>query len=266
MQKCSRSSIPVKQARSLQQRKVRQTSGLFLVEGIHAIGQAVDSATIIESLFFSPQLLKNSYAQELLEQQARNGIPCYEVDAPTFQTIAEKDNPQGLLAVVRRKDYQLSALNPNNFSCGVALIAPQDPGNIGTILRTVDAVAASGIIMTQPCVDIGHPTLVRASMGVIFWQPLISTTFDDFINWASTHCYHIYGTSAHAKQSYLEIIHYPKPLILLLGSEREGLSPMQTAVCEVLINLPMLGKTTSLNLSVAAGVLLYDVLSKNSPL
>jgi TrmH family RNA methyltransferase len=102
-------------------------------------------------------------------------------------------------------------------------------------------------------------------MGALFWLPIVQTSFTEFVNWTSTHAYQIYGTSARASQDYRAIERYETPCILLLGSEREGLSPEQTEICHYRVRLPMVGKATSLNLAVAAGILLYDMLEKRAP-
>jgi TrmH family RNA methyltransferase len=99
-------------------------------------------------------------------------------------------------------------------------------------------------------------------MGSIFWYPIISATFTSFAQWAYTHGYHIYGTSAHGNQDYRAIERYETPLILLMGSERDGLNAAQTAICEVMLLMPMKGHVTSLNLAVAAGVMLYSIMNK----
>ena len=114
------------------------------------------------------------------------------------------------------------------FAWGVALVAPQDPGNLGTILRTVDAVGASGLLLLDSSVDLYHPSAVRASMGAMFWLPVVSTSFADFVAWSRGHGYHVYGTSAHAPVDYQDVPAYAWPRILLLGSERQGLTEEQT--------------------------------------
>ena len=179
-----------------------------------------------------------------------------------FAALADKENPQGLLALVHQQERSLAELNPQNFPWGVALVAPQDPGNLGTILRTMDAVGASGLLLLDSSVDLYHPNAVRASMGAMFWLPVVSASFADFAAWSRGYGYHIYGTSAHAQVDYRDVPAYAWPRILLLGSEREGLTEeqMQSLRCDV--RLPMLGRATSLNLGVAAGVMLYAMLER----
>ncbi|HSF81303.1 MAG TPA: RNA methyltransferase [Anaerolineales bacterium] len=262
----SRNNSKVKQARALRQRKERQASGLFLVEGIFQVGEAVaaqDASKIrIEALYYAPDLLKSDFARELIRQQSSRGIECYATAADVFQSMAEKDNPQGILAVVESPTAHLGELQPETAPWVVAVVAPQDPGNVGTILRSIDSVGASALLLLDSSIDPFHPGAVRASMGAIFWYPLICTTFVEFAQWAAKYDYHVYGTSAHGRVDYREVQQYEHPLVLLLGSEREGLTHEQAAVCQELVRLPMRGRATSLNLAVAAGVMLYDIYSK----
>ncbi len=249
----------VKQVRALQQRKVRDETGLFVVEGIRHVGEAVEAKAQVEYICYAPDLLQSDFAYRLLEQQLALGHRCYALAPEVFRSLAEKENPQGILAVVRQPHTALADLNPGNLPWGVALVAPQDPGNIGTVLRTMDAVGASGLLLLDGGADPAHPNAVRASMGAQFWLPVVSAKFADFAVWAAGHGYHLYGTSAHGSVDYRTVTTYARPCILLLGSEQKGLSPEQAAVCELLIRLPMQGRVSSLNLAVAAGIMLYKM-------
>ena len=258
----SHGNLKIKQARALRQRKQRDESGLFLVEGLFHIGEALTAQADIEALFYAPDLLGHAYARELIDRAAAAGAPCYETTAEVLESMAEKDNPQGVIAIARQRYRLLADLNPQNFPWGIALVAPQDPGNVGAILRTIDAVGASGLILLDGSVDPYHPTAVRASLGSIFWYPIVSTDFGEWSRWAQQQGYHIYGTSAKGSMDYQEIEAYEQPLVVLMGSEREGLSREQAAVCQQLVRLPMRGHVSSLNLAVATGVMLYAVLER----
>jgi RNA methyltransferase, TrmH family len=261
----SRNNPKIKQIRALRERKARQESGLVLVEGIHPVGEAVDASgstgLSIHSLFYAPDLLKSGYALLLIEQVSASGISCFPTSEEVFHTIADKENPQGILALVRPEKHILEQLHPENFPWGVALASPQDPGNLGTVLRTIDAVGASGLILIDAGVDPFHPGVVRASMGTLLWRPIVPAEFADFAGWVKAHGYHLYGTSAHGDLDY-RAVDYRKPCILLMGSEREGLTPEQKAVCETVICMPMRGRASSLNLAVATGVMLYMMMEK----
>lgn len=260
----SRSNDKVRNARALRQRKQRAESGSFLVEGIHLVGAAAESSAQIEAIFYAPDLLKSQYALELIEGASSKGVSCYPTTAEVFASMAAKEHPQGILAVVRQSGLQLSGLTPESFSWGVACIATQDPGNLGAILRTIDAVGASGLFLLDGGVDVYHPTAVRASMGAIFRHPVVNATFKDFASWAAENNYQVVGTSAHGTLDYQDISGYTKPQILLLGDERQGLTPRQVEICDLLVRIPMHGKVTSLNLAVAAGIMLYDMMTKTS--
>lgn len=264
----SRSNPKIKLVRSLRQHKTRQESGLFLIEGIRHVGEAADSRARIEFLLYSPEQLTSDYAQSLIQRIADQGIPCYPTTPEVLESVAEKENPSGLLAIARQPQHRLAEFSAASFLWGAALVDPQDPGNVGTILRTIDAVGASGLLLlssgatTSGLVDPYLPGAVRASMGALFWRPVIQATFKEFTTWSQEHGYHVYGTSAHGTADYRSIDHYELPAILLLGSERAGLTTEQARTCEQLIRLPMHGHATSLNLAVAAGILLYELLQK----
>jgi len=258
----SRSNPRIKLVRGLHQRKQRAAGGLLLTEGIHAVGQAIEAGASIAAIFYAPDLLTSDYARRLVEEQQAGGGEIYPVSTDVFISMAEKENPQGILAVVRQKSVSLEELSPQNFSWGVALITPQDAGNVGTILRTIDAVGADGLLLLDGGVDGLNPGLVRASMGAVFWHPVVSASFAGFAAWAGKHGYYIYGTSAHAGTMVGDLARYERPAVLLLGSERNGLTPEQAALCREVLCLPMQGHVSSLNLSVAAGVLLYDMLAR----
>jgi TrmH family RNA methyltransferase len=258
----SHSNPKVKQARALRQRKQRDASGLFLVEGLFHIGEALAAHAAIDAIFYAPDLIESDFARQLIDRAGAAGITCYETTAEVLASLAEKENPQGVIAVVQQQRVQLADLTPQNFPWGVAIVSPQDPGNVGTILRTIDAVGASGLMLLDSSVDPYHPTAVRASLGSIFWYPIVSTSFSEWSHWTQQQGYHIYGTSAKGSVDYKEVIAYERPLFVLLGSERAGLSPAQAAICQQLVRLPMRGHASSLNLAVAAGVVLYAVLER----
>jgi len=255
----SRTNPKIKQARALRRRKEREATSLFLVEGINHVAAAIEAGAQVEYICYAPELLTSAFAQELIERQAARGLPCHPTTPEVFQSLSEKDNPIGILAVVRQRRWTLEGLTPEAFQFGVALVSPQDPGNIGAILRTIEAVGASGLLLLDGGADAYHPNAVRASMGALFTKPVASATFGDFARWARQHGYRLIGTSAHASTDY-RTARYVFPLILLLGSEQKGLSPEQIALCDEAVHMPMLGKVSSLNLAVAAGVMLYEVI------
>jgi TrmH family RNA methyltransferase len=242
----------IKQARALHQKKARLESGLFLVEGIHHVGEAVDAGWEAESVLYAPELLTSKFARNLI---SRLGTKSQPVSAQVMESLADMENPQGILALVRQKQIRLEDLPV--IRCGVALVAPQDPGNVGTILRTMDAVGADTLFLLNGGVELYHPTVIRSSMGTVFWKPIISTSFDEFVKSTRKGNFQLVGTSAHGDVDYQTLVPMI-PWILVLGNEQKGLSTEQTNACDVTVSLPMKGRVSSLNLAVAAGVLLYQ--------
>lgn len=246
----------IKQARALHQKKARAESGLFLVEGIHHVGEAITAGWELESVIYAPELLTSDFARKLIARLPAKAQP---VSAQVMESLADKENPQGILAVVQKRQAQLSSVT--QLDTAVALVSPQDPGNVGTILRTMDAIGADALFLLDGGVELYHPTVVRSSMGTIFWKPIVQTSFEEFVGWArERHC-QLIGTSAHGDVEYQTFV--PDfPWVLVLGNEQKGLSSEQTKACDVTVSLPMKGRVSSLNLAVAAGVLLYQYSEK----
>ncbi len=253
----------VKKARALKRRKARTEHGLFLVEGLQLVGFAIEAGWDVDALIYAPDLLAGDFANTLLEKARRSGINPKSVSRQVMESLAEKENPQGILALVKQRDLGFDDLGTTRS--GVALVSPQDPGNVGTILRTIDAVGADVLFLLDPLketrssADLYHPTCVRASMGTIFWKPAVRENFINFKKWAREKDILLIGTSAKGQMNYQEIQGVNSPWLLVLGSEQKGLSVEQLASCNLTVSLPMRGKVSSLNLSVAAGVLLYTI-------
>jgi TrmH family RNA methyltransferase len=235
-------------------------SGLFLVEGILHTGEAVAAGWDIASILYAPELLSGDFAQALISQEAAQGVRCQPVSADVFGSIAEKENPQGILALVHHRHWELDGLVAPSFRRGVALVSPQDPGNVGAILRTIDAVGADALILLDGGVDPFHPSGVRASMGTLFWKPVVQASFAAFVDWAGRAGIRLVGASAHGTLDYRDAALGDQPAVLVLGSEQKGLSQEQASACDILVRLPMHGRASSLNLAVACGVLLYRLM------
>lgn len=254
----SQSNPRIKQIRGLRHRHEREQSSLFFIEGIRIVVEAVQTGAQIETLVVAPDLLKSQIAQETVEQERAQGVPVLEVSADVFKSLSVKEGPQGIGAVVHQRWEPLENVRLTRDLCWIALDAAQDPGNIGTILRTSDAVGGSGLMLLGNCADPYDPSAIRASMGAIFSQRLVKARFADFARWKERHSYTVAGTSDAASLDYREA-RYTPPLVLLMGSERQGLSPEQQAVCDTMVRIPMVGKSDSLNLAVATGIVLYEI-------
>ncbi|GAC1401791.1 MAG: RNA methyltransferase [Ktedonobacteraceae bacterium] len=254
----------IKHIRSLAHRQEREQTHFFFIEGIRLVVEAIQLHAEIQTLVYAPALLKSQFGMEIVQQQQEQGISCLEVSAEVFKSLSVKDGPQGLGAVVHQRWEQLERIQGNEGVCWVALVAAQDPGNIGTILRTSDAVGCAGLMLLGQCADPYDPNALRASMGAIFSQRLIKASFAEFVQWKREHFLPVVGTSDKGIVEYRQMT-YRSPLVLLMGSEREGLSQEQQAVCDTMVKIPMVGRSDSLNLAVATGIVLYEIFHQNMP-
>ncbi len=254
----STTNTRIKQIRSLTHRQEREQTQLFFVEGIRIVAEAIQLHAKIQVLVYAPTLLKSAFGLQLVQQQQGQGVACLEVSAEVFKSLSVKDGPQGLGAVVQQQWERLEMLNAQAGLCWIALDAAQDPGNIGTVLRTSDAVGGAGLLLLGQCADPYDAGALRASMGAIFSQRLVKASFAEFVQWKRQQALLVVGTSDSGAVPYREAT-YRRPLVLLMGSEREGLSVEQQAVCDAIVKIPMVGRSDSLNLAVATGVVLYEI-------
>lgn len=262
----SSSNERIKAIRKLQDRKTRQERGLFYVEGLRIVAEAAERGAQFETLIVAPELLKSLFGQQMVNRFIAQGVPLIEISADLFQRISLKERPQGLAAVVYQRWLSLTEVgheNKNGLPGGtwVALDAVADPGNLGTILRTHDAVGGEGVILLDQSTDPHDPSAVRASMGALFCQKLVKASLVEFAAWKDRTGIPVIGTSGAAKVDYHEF-RYPPAMVLLMGSERHGLQDQHLAVCDELVSIPMLGNSDSLNLAVATAVVLYEILNQ----
>jgi TrmH family RNA methyltransferase len=248
----------VKQIRKLRDKKERLHTGLFYIEGLRIVIEALQQGAGIECLVVAPDLLTSEFGWQKVEEENRRGIQVLQVSQEVFTSLASKENPQGIAAIVRQHWQEIGSLRLAGQDIWVALDSVADPGNLGTILRTNDAVGGKGVILLDNSTDAYDLTTIRASMGAIFSQGLVKTTFDQFIQWKQDRNYPLIGTSDSASSDYCRAS-YPLPMILLMGSERMGLSEAHMRACDQMVSIPMVGRSDSLNLAVATGVMLYEI-------
>ena len=257
----SPANATLKQIRKLRDRKERGQSGLFYLEGLRIVTEAVQCGASIEKIIVAPELLESSFGKELVGNQRANGIEILEVSAAAFESISLKEGPQGLAAVGRQSWSRLSEIHAQPGELWVALDAVADPGNLGTIMRTADAVGAKGIILLDQSTDPYDPTAIRASMGAIFTQKLVKAAFDDFSSWKKESGIPLIGTSDSAQVDY-HTVKYPANMVLFMGSERQGLHPRALELCDAMVRIPMVGRSDTLNLAVATAVVLYEIFNQ----
>ena len=253
----------IKNIRKLRGRKERDQSGLFFAEGIRIVTEAVQLGTNLEAIIFSPELLTSTLGRQIIDNADDRCITVLEVDKKVFKSISSKESPQGIAAVIHQQWHHLDTIYSNDPELWVAIDSVQDPGNLGTVIRTNEAVGGRGLILLDRSTDPYSPTSIRASMGAIFSQALVRTTGEAFREWKQRENIAVFGTSGYSDQIFNEI-YYPDKVVLLMGSEREGLHPQFIELCDEIVKIPMVGRSDSLNLAVATGVVLYEVYSQRA--
>ncbi len=251
-----------RRARSLAQRSARDEHGVFLVEGIRAVWQALDHRADIEVILTAPELLTSDAARSALERAEAVGVRVVPCSARVFERFTDREHPSGIAAIVRAAPTPLENLGIANGSLFVGLYEVGNPGNLGTILRALDAVGGAGLITIGAATDPYHPTAVKASMGTIFSMPIVRLArAEQALDWARTRTVSVIGTSEYAEHTHWEAP-LPLPCMILLGNEGRGLPPELLDACDYQVRIPMEGTAGSLNLAIAAGVLFYEARRK----
>ncbi len=189
------------------------------------------------------------------------GGEAIETSRDILSKLSGKDNPQTVLGVYREFDTSLTAVDRTKADIWIVAQSLRDPGNLGTILRTGDAVGAGGLILVDDCVDPFSVEAVRATMGALFTQRIATARWDEFIAWLRSGPGELIGTSLRAVHDYQEP-RYTPPSFILVGNEAQGLPPAYEDECDRLVKIPMLGKADSLNAAVATAVMAYEVLNQ----
>ena len=245
-----------RQIHGLRSRRERERAGVFYVEGVRFVAEALAAGATVELIVFSPKLLAPS-GRRALERGRAARIPTREVAVGTFLDLTLSPEPQGLGAIVRQRWTRLRQVHPGKGDCWLAHESIQSPGNLGTILRTSDAAGARGVILLGGQVDPYDPAAVRATMGSIFHQRIVRSGPAELREWKTRHGARLVGASPRGELDYRQTS-WRGPVVLMMGSERKGLSPVQEALCDEMVRIPMSGRADSLNLGVAAGLLLYE--------
>ena len=247
----------LRRIRKLRQRKHREAEGATFVEGIAPVWQALESGAEVEVVLTAPDLLTSDGARAVVTSSAERGTRVVEVSAEAFASVADRDHPVGLGAVVRTPSRSLADLAIHDSSLVVALHEVGNPGNLGTIVRTADAAGAAAVVVTGASADLWHPSAVKASMGTVFSTCVLATSLDELVRWCRAGGLPVVATSVRGTVDHWEAT-FPAPSTLLFGSEATGLPRDVIDAADLVVRIPQEGAASSLNLAVAAGILIYE--------
>ena len=252
----------LKALRALHEKKYRRADGRFLAEGLRIVAEAVDSGVVPEVLVFAAAHAEHPLVARLIAATEGGGGNAVATTPDMLNRLTLKDNPQAVVGVFRQRPVPLTALDRTRAGLWLVCEGLKDPGNLGTILRTGDAVGAGGVILLDDCCDAFSTEAVRASMGAIFTQSVTTTDGAAFFAWlrAGPPAF-LAGAALDDAVDYRSVT-YPAPTFLLMGNEQLGLPAAYAANCDVLVKLPMRGRADSLNVAVATGVLAYQVIAE----
>ncbi len=253
----SKNNNHIVEAAKLKQTKHRKFCGKFLIEGDKVIQMAIDSDYIIDIIFIDES--KRFAFAGVIEKAENMGIKLYLISNQASAKIASSKNPQGIFAVAEIKYSDIDNVEGDLI---IACENLNDPGNMGTIIRTADAVGVKCLLLSSNCVDVYNEKVIRASMGSVFNVGIIIA--DDFI--ASLEgtkkigyhagCGHLNGDDFFGRKTH-------EKNILVIGNEANGITDEAASLCDSLWKLPMQGSAESLNAAVAAGIMMYDIMRKN---
>jgi len=254
------SNARVKLVVKLRDRRPREQTNLFIIEGYRELKRAVDARREIDTLFVCPDLFLGSNEHALIAEIRRAKgqiLPCSQ---KVFRKMSYRDRPDGLIAIAPQKHLFLQDIKkPEGPAIYVIAEAIEKPGNLGTMLRSADACAADAMIVCDHCTDIYNPNVVRASIGTLFTVPVVQAGGEEALFWLQKQKISILAATPKAQTLYTDV-DMTRPIAIAVGTEQLGLSKKWMEHANIQVRIPMLGIADSLNVSAATTLLLYEAL------
>jgi RNA methyltransferase, TrmH family len=244
-------------ARDLSRRKARERQKLFVAEGVRAVDELLRSPVKVSGVLIGPQFDEQSRAPAMHALIAKRSIPEQHVDFREFASAAETDSPQGILAIAEVPAWALSQIELPAKARLLVLDGVQDPGNVGTIIRTAEALGVTATYALPGTVDLWNPKVVRSGMGSHFRHPCMVGTWDDLDSFRASRAISLWGADASGPS--VAAAEPPDRLALIVGNEGAGLSAESRARLDRTVALPISPSVESLNVAVATGILLYEL-------
>ena len=249
----------VKDIKALALKKFRDQQHAFMAEGLKLVIDALDLGWSIRTLVFAKAGRGNPAAEKVAARTVAAGGTVLEVSEKVLSAIARRDNPQMVVGVFSQKYLPLKDIRPGGGDVWVALDRVRDPGNLGTIIRTVDAVGAKGVILVGDTTDPFSIETVRATMGSVFAVPVAKAGVEAFLAWRKNFPGFVAGTHLKGAVDYRSVDFAGAPVLLLMGNEQQGLPDDLAESCDRLLRIPQAGRADSLNLAVATGIMLFEI-------
>ena len=249
----------VKDIKALALKKFRDRENAFMAEGLKLVIDAIDLGWSIRTLVFAKSARGNPAVEKAAARTVAAGGTVLEVSGKVLTAITRRDNPQAVVGVFSQRFMPLKDIHPAKADVWVALDRVRDPGNLGTVIRTVDAVGAKGVILVGETTDPFSLETVRATMGSIFAVPVAKASQDAFLAWRKGFSGLVAGTHLKGAVDYRTVDFGRQPVLLLMGNEQQGLTDELAESCDRLLRIPQAGRADSLNLAVATGIMLFEI-------
>ena len=249
----------VKDIKALSLKKFRDQQNAFMAEGLKLVIDALDLGWQIRTLVFAKAGRGNAAVEKVAARTLAAGGTVLEVSEKVLVAITRRDNPQMVVGVFSQKFLALKDIRAQSDDVWVALDRVRDPGNLGTVIRTVDAVGARGVILVGDTTDPFSVETVRATMGSIFAVPVVKATTEAFLAWRGGFSGLVAGTHLKGAVDYRSVDFSRGPVLLMMGNEQQGLPESLAASCDRLLRIPQAGRADSLNLAVATGIMLFEI-------
>jgi TrmH family RNA methyltransferase len=248
----------VKDIKALMNKKAREETGSFIAEGLKLIIDALELGWTIRTLIYSKAAKGKPLVEKVAAKTVASGGLVLEVSEKVMSSIVRRDNPQMVAGVFEQRWRPLADVKPQKGETYVALDRVRDPGNLGTIIRTADAVGASGVILVGDCTDPFAVETVRATMGSVFAMPVSRATVEEFIAWRKGAGVNVVATHLAGSVDYRTVDYAVKPVVVLMGNEQSGLPEELATKADTRVRIPQEGRADSLNLAIATAVMLYE--------
>jgi len=247
--------------RSLKLKRGRERRGLALAEGVRLVEEVLEARVPVKGAVFSPALEATPRGRALKTALESRSIPLTEVAEKTLGELADTEHPQGIVAVIEPRAWKLEDLSLNPRSLVLVLDGVQDPGNAGTMFRTAHALGATGAVALKGTADPTNSKVLRSSMGAIFHFPVVAADDATFLAWVKQQGLDL--LVAEATGAPISEARHSGPAALVMGNEGAGIRPAVAKAAAGRVAIPMPGGAESLNVAVAAGILLWEMLRES---
>src|SRR5437660_303164 len=255
--------------RDLQRRKARGRRGLALIEGVRLVEEALAAGVTFTGALVAPDLARTARGTALVAELEGHAVGVEEVGARVLAQLADTETPQGIIAVIEPRRWTASDFVPAPGAVALVIDGVQDPGNVGTLIRTAHALGAAGTVVLRGTADPTSPKALRAAMGATFRHPVVSLDDAGFITWARKHAVTLWAAAADGTPLHRALGRGAGegdgarvdggPIAVIVGNEGAGIRPQLNAVAAQRVAIPLAQGAESLNVAVAAGILLYEV-------